>query len=71
MLAGAGAVYLDSALQRRLWDIMVLGQHAVVQQRQYASVGAHLLGNGAAVAASATARAPEPGDATASRLRAV
>jgi alkylation response protein AidB-like acyl-CoA dehydrogenase len=68
MLAGASAVYLDSPLQRRLRDVMVLSQHAVVQQRQYAGVGAALL-------AEPEAQAPEvklgQTEAKVERLRAV
>jgi alkylation response protein AidB-like acyl-CoA dehydrogenase len=46
LLGGAGTVYLDSPLQRRLRDIMVLSQHYVTQARQYAGVGAALLAEG-------------------------
>jgi len=49
-LAGGSAVYLDSPLQRRLRDIMVLGQHAAVQQRQHAASGAFLLTDAAPAA---------------------
>jgi alkylation response protein AidB-like acyl-CoA dehydrogenase len=70
MLAGASAVYLDSPLQRRLRDIMVLGQHAVVQQRQYVGVGAALL-NDDAVATQAMVSAADTGNTTPARLRAV
>lgn len=53
MLAGGAAVYLDSPLQRRLRDAMVLGQHAAIQQRQFVNAGAFLLAeNGAAAVKS-------------------
>ena len=42
-LAGGSAVYLDSPLQRRFRDMTVLGQHMIVQERQFANFGAALL----------------------------
>jgi alkylation response protein AidB-like acyl-CoA dehydrogenase len=42
-LGGGSAVYLDSPLQRRFRDMMVLGQHMAVQERQFANFGAALL----------------------------
>jgi alkylation response protein AidB-like acyl-CoA dehydrogenase len=42
-LAGAGAVYDSSPLQRRLRDLHVAAQHAVAQQRQYVAGGKLLL----------------------------
>ena len=71
LLGGGSAAYLDSSLQRRLRDVMVLCQHAVVQQRQYAGVGAFLLGDGNGAAAQAMVRAAEAGTAEPARLRAV
>jgi alkylation response protein AidB-like acyl-CoA dehydrogenase len=38
-LAGSSAVYETSPLQRRLRDLLVAGQHAVAQQRQYVGAG--------------------------------
>jgi len=55
LLGGAGAVYLDSPLQQRLRDIMVVSQHYVMQARQYTGVGAALLAEG-----DARSPAPEP-----------
>ena len=43
-LAGGSAVYETSPLQRRLRDMHVAAQHAVVQQRHYVGVGKRLLG---------------------------
>jgi alkylation response protein AidB-like acyl-CoA dehydrogenase len=46
-LGGGGAVYESSPLQRRLRDLHIAAQHAVVQQRHYAAAGKLLLaGNG-------------------------
>jgi alkylation response protein AidB-like acyl-CoA dehydrogenase len=42
-LAGGGAVYETSPLQRRMRDLHAAAQHAVVQQQQYVSVGKLLL----------------------------
>jgi alkylation response protein AidB-like acyl-CoA dehydrogenase len=70
LLAGGSAVYLDSPLQRRLRDILVLGQHATVQQRQYAGVGATLLNDDTA-AAPAMVSAADAGNTVPARLRAV
>jgi indole-3-acetate monooxygenase len=42
-LAGGGALYETSPLQRRLRDLHVAAQHATVQQRHYASAGKLLL----------------------------
>ena len=42
-LGGSGALYEASPLQRRLRDLHVAAQHAVVQQRQYAGVGKMVL----------------------------
>jgi alkylation response protein AidB-like acyl-CoA dehydrogenase len=42
-LGGASTVYEASPLQRRLRDLRVMTQHAIVQPRQYASVGELLL----------------------------
>jgi alkylation response protein AidB-like acyl-CoA dehydrogenase len=67
-LAGGSAVYLDSPLQRRLRDMMVLAQHVMVQERQYAGFGAFLLNEGAAV--EAMLRAAEPVGAEPARLSA-
>lgn len=39
MLGGSSAVYDTSPLQRRLRDLHVAAQHAIAQQRQYASAG--------------------------------
>ena len=44
-LAGGSAVYRTSPLQRRLRDLQVLSQHAIVQQRQYVAAGKLLLGD--------------------------
>jgi alkylation response protein AidB-like acyl-CoA dehydrogenase len=68
LLAGGSAVYLDSPLQRRLRDMMVLAQHVMVQERQYAGFGAFLLNEGAAV--EAMLRAAEPVGAEPARLSA-
>jgi len=38
-LAGSGAVYDDSPLQRRLRDLHIGAQHAHAQQRQYVDIG--------------------------------
>ena len=38
-LGGSSALYETSPLQRRLRDLHVAAQHAIAQQRQYASVG--------------------------------
>jgi alkylation response protein AidB-like acyl-CoA dehydrogenase len=70
-LGGGSAVYLDSPLQRRLRDIMVLGQHAVVQQRQYVGVGAALLVEVETKVPEATLRTAETGTTGTARLRAV
>jgi len=42
-LAGGSAVYETSPLQRRLRDMHVAAQHAMVQQRHYLASGKHLL----------------------------
>src|SRR5262249_60827049 len=42
-LAGGSAVYETSPLQRRLRDMHVAAQHAMVQQRHYLAAGKHLL----------------------------
>jgi alkylation response protein AidB-like acyl-CoA dehydrogenase len=42
-LAGGSAVYETSPLQRRLRDMHVAAQHAMVQQRHYLASGTHLL----------------------------
>jgi len=67
MLAGGSAVYLDSPLQRRLRDVMVLGQHATVQQRQFVNVGAFLLAEGATPVKEG---APDAKDSKVTQLRA-
>jgi alkylation response protein AidB-like acyl-CoA dehydrogenase len=68
-LAGGSAAYLDSPLQRRLRDVMVLGQHATVQQRQFTGGGAHLLTE--SETAAETKGAPmDAKDAKVTRLRA-
>jgi alkylation response protein AidB-like acyl-CoA dehydrogenase len=64
-LGGGSAVYLDSPLQRRFRDMMVLGQHAAVQERNFASFGAALL-----AADDAKAAAVETQDPKVARLRA-
>jgi alkylation response protein AidB-like acyl-CoA dehydrogenase len=64
-LGGGSAVYLDSPLQRRFRDIMALGQHAAVQERQFATFGAALL-----AAEDAKAPAVEEPDPKVARLRA-
>jgi alkylation response protein AidB-like acyl-CoA dehydrogenase len=64
-LGGGSAVYLDSPLQRRFRDIMALGQHAAVQERQFATFGAALL-----AAEDAKAPAVEETDPKVARLRA-
>jgi alkylation response protein AidB-like acyl-CoA dehydrogenase len=68
MLAGGSAAYLDSPLQRRLRDVMVLGQHAAVQQRQFAGIGAALLAEGETVPPSVAEIRPD--GAKVERLRA-
>jgi alkylation response protein AidB-like acyl-CoA dehydrogenase len=70
MLAGGSAVYLDSPLQRRLRDVMVLGQHAAVQQRQFAGIGAFLLSEAGASVAEIKTSPEESRDAKVARLRA-
>lgn len=45
-LGGGAAVYNRSPLQRRLRDIEVASQHALVQRRHYSAIGASLLANG-------------------------
>ena len=42
-LAGGGAVYQNSPLQRRLRDLHVAGQHARLQQRHYVRAGEQVL----------------------------
>jgi alkylation response protein AidB-like acyl-CoA dehydrogenase len=42
-LGGSSAVYDTSPLQRRLRDLHAVAQHAIVQQRHYASVGKLIL----------------------------
>ena len=42
-LAGSGAVYESSPLQRRVRDLRVAGQHATVHPRHYATAGAAML----------------------------
>jgi alkylation response protein AidB-like acyl-CoA dehydrogenase len=42
-LGGGASVYESSPLQRRLRDLHVAAQHAIVQQRQYVGVGKLLL----------------------------
>jgi alkylation response protein AidB-like acyl-CoA dehydrogenase len=53
-LAGGSAAYLDSPVQRRFRDMMVLGQHMVVQERQFANFGAALLAEDGAKAQAVT-----------------
>jgi alkylation response protein AidB-like acyl-CoA dehydrogenase len=43
-LAGSRAVYESSSLQRRVRDLRVAAQHAVVHPRQYVTAGAAVLG---------------------------
>jgi alkylation response protein AidB-like acyl-CoA dehydrogenase len=69
-LCGASGVYLDSPLQRRMRDMMVLAQHGVVQERHYAGVGAFLLVEGEVKAPQAKASPAESMDAKVARLRA-
>jgi len=47
-LGGGSALYETSPLQRRLRDLHAAGQHAIAQQRQYASAGKLLLSSAAA-----------------------
>jgi alkylation response protein AidB-like acyl-CoA dehydrogenase len=42
-LAGSRAVYESSSLQRRVRDLRVAAQHAVVHPRQYVTAGAAVL----------------------------
>jgi alkylation response protein AidB-like acyl-CoA dehydrogenase len=56
-LAGASAVYDSSPLQRRLRDLHVVAQHAMVQRRRYADIGKLLLASGAKGPAAKTADA--------------
>jgi len=43
-LGGGSAIYDASPLQRRMRDMQVAAQHAMVQKRNYASAGKRLLG---------------------------
>jgi indole-3-acetate monooxygenase len=52
-LAGGGAVYESSPLQRRLRDPHVAGQHAGLQQRHYVSAGRQLLARRREIAVAA------------------
>jgi alkylation response protein AidB-like acyl-CoA dehydrogenase len=45
-LGGGSAVYEDSMLQRRLRDLHVAAQHAMVQQRHYIDAGKLLISKG-------------------------
>ena len=47
-LAGGSAVYDSSPLQRRMRDLHVAAQHAMVHQRHFANVGKQLLSTAAA-----------------------
>jgi len=42
-LAGSGAVYESSPLQRRVRDLRVAAQHAIVHPRHYVTAGAAAL----------------------------
>lgn len=69
-LAGGSAVYLDSPVQRRLRDVIVLGQHAAVQQRQFAGIGAFLLSEDEPSVPETKTSPAESKDAKVARLRA-